>query len=186
MIAKRHGVTVRQLKQWNGLRSNRIIAEDIYRVRSSDSVSRTGRRVASVPVPASGRYKIREGDSLSTIAQRFGMTVGDLKAWNNLRGSRIRAGKFLTVDPTPAGGSSARTSTRAEGSSRSTAFSAAGSASGRYKIRPGDSLIVIANRPRGDVKQLRAWNGLRNSRIRAGDYLTIGQAPASSAARSGN
>ena len=188
VIARRHGVTVRQLKQWNGLRSNRIIAGRYLRVRSSDSVSRTGRRVASVPVPASGRYKIREGDSLSTIAQRFDVTVRELKAWNGLRGSRIRAGKFLIVDPTPAGGSSARTSTRAEGSSRSMAFSAAGSAPARYKIRPGDSLIGIAERFGVTVHQLKAWNGLRGSRIRAGDYLTIGQAPASrptsSAARS--
>ena len=184
VIAKRHGMTVAQLKQWNGLASNRIIAGRYLRVRSSDSVSRTGRRVASVPVPASGRYKIRAGDNLSTIAQRFGATVGDLKAWNNLRGSRIRAGKWLVVDPTPAGGSSARSSTQAEGSSPSTAFSTAGSAPARYKIRPGDSLIVIANRLGVTVKQLRVWNGLRNSRIRAGDYLTIGQAPASSATRS--
>ena len=126
------------------------------------------------------------GDSLSTIAQRFDVTVRQLKAWNGLRGSRIRAGKFLTVDPTPAGGSSARSSTQAEGSSRSTAFSTAGSAPARYKIRPGDSLIGIAKRFGMTVHQLKAWNGLRNSRIRAGDYLTIGQAgrPRSPGARS--
>ena len=183
VIAKRHGVTVAQLKRWNGLGSNRIIAGRYLIVRSPNSVS-GGRRVASVPVPASGRYRIRAGDSLSTIAQRFAVTVGDLKAWNNLRGSRIRAGKFLIVDPTPAGGSSARTSAKAEGSSRSTAFSAAGPAPARYKIRPGDSLIGIADRFGVTVNQLKAWNGLRGSRIRAGDYLTIGQAPASSAARS--
>ncbi len=186
VIAKRHGMTVAQLKQWNGLTSNRIIAGRYLIVRSPNSVSRIGRRVASVPVPASGRYKIREGDSLSTIAQRFDVTVRELKAWNGLRGSRIRAGKFLIVDPTPAGGSSARSSTQVEGSSRSTAFSAAGSASGRYKIRTGDSLIVIANRLGVTVKQLKAWNGLRSSRIRAGDYLTIGRAgrPRSPGARS--
>ena len=184
VIAGRHGMTVAQLKRRNGLTSNRIIAGRYLLVRSPNSVSRTRRRAASVPVPASERYKIRAGDNLSTIAQRFGATVGDLKAWNNLRGSRIRAGKWLVVDPTPAGGSSARSSTQAEGSSPSTAFSTAGSAPARYKIRTGDSLIVIANRLGVTVKQLRAWNGLRNSRIRAGDYLTIGQAPASSAARS--
>ena len=186
VIAKRHGMTVAQLKQWNGLASNRIIAGRYLLVRSPNSVSRTGRRVTSVPVPASGRYRIREGDSLSTIAQRFDVTVRQLKAWNGLRGSRIRAGKFLTVDPTPAGGSSARSSTQAEGSSRSTAFSTAGSAPARYKIRPGDSLIGIAKRFGVTVHQLKAWNGLRNSRIRAGDYLTIGQAgrPRSPGARS--
>ena len=195
-IARRHGVTVARLKQWNGLTNSRIIAGRYLRVRSSDSApttrrtpdqrsrSSSRRRTPSVPVPASGRYRIREGDSLSTIARRFDVTVRELKAWNGLRGSRIRAGKFLLVDPTPAAGSSARSSTQAEGSSPSTAFSTAGSAPARYKIRPGDYLDRIARRFGVTVNQLRAWNGLRNSRIRAGDYLTIGQAPASSAVRS--
>ena len=186
VIAKRHGMTVAQLKQRNGLTSNRIIAGRYLVVRSPQSVSRTGRRVASVPVPASGRYKIRTGDNLSTIAQRFGVTVGDLKAWNDLRGSRIRAGKWLTVDPTPAGSRSTSASNQSGSVRQASASSSAGSAPARYKIRPGDSLIGIADRFGVTVSQLKAWNGLRGSRIRAGEYLTIGRAghPTSSAARS--
>ena len=200
VIARRHGVTVGRLKQWNGLTNSRIVSGRYLRVRAPGSVSTTRRasnersrssarrRASSVPVPASGRYKIREGDSLSTIAQRFDVTVGELRVWNGLRGSRIRAGKFLIVDATPSGGSSAGSSARAESRSHSTAFSAASSASSRYRIRPGDSLGGIAQRFGVTVKQLKAWNGLRSSRIRAGNSLTIGQAstnrPGSSAAQS--
>ena len=176
VIARRHGVTVTQLKRWNGLGGNRIIAGRYLVVRSPDSVSRTGRRVASVPVPASGRYKIRTGDNLSTIAQRFGVTVGDLKSWNGLRGSRIRAGKWLTVDPTPAGSRPTSASNQSGSVRQASASSSAGSAPSRYKIRSGDSLIGIAARFGVTVNQLKAWNGLRGSRIRAGDYLTIGRA----------
>ena len=185
VIARRHGVTVAQLKRWNGLGSNRIIAGRYLIVRSPSSVS-GGRRVASVPVPASGRYKIRSGDNLSTIAQRFGATVGDLKAWNNLHGSRIRAGKWLVVDPTPSGSRSTSASTQSGGVRQARAYSSADPAPARYRIRPGDSLIGIAERFGVTVNQLKAWNGLRGSRIRAGDYLTIGRAgrPASSGAGS--
>ena len=200
VIARRYGVSVGQLKQWNGLTSSRITSGRYLRVRAPGSVSTTRRasndpsrssshrRAARVPIPASGRYKIRTGDSLSTIAGRFDVTIGELRAWNGLRGSRIRAGKFLIVDPTPSGGSSARSSAQAENRARSTAFSAAAGASSRYKIRLGDSLGGIAQKFGVTVKQLKAWNGLRSSRIRAGDSLTIGQAPtgrsASSSARS--
>ncbi len=42
-------------------------------------------------------YKIRSGDSLSTIAHKYGVGVSSLKRWNNMRTSRIRAGKHLKI-----------------------------------------------------------------------------------------
>jgi membrane-bound lytic murein transglycosylase D len=44
------------------------------------------------------RYRVRRGDNLSTIARRFGMTVGELRVANGLRGSRIYAGQVLKVE----------------------------------------------------------------------------------------
>jgi membrane-bound lytic murein transglycosylase D len=43
-------------------------------------------------------YKVRRGDNLSKIAQRNGVTVSQLKSWNNLKSSRITAGKRLIVN----------------------------------------------------------------------------------------
>jgi membrane-bound lytic murein transglycosylase D len=45
----------------------------------------------------SDRYKVRKGDTLAEIAQRFGTTVRDLMDTNNLRNSVIRAGQILLV-----------------------------------------------------------------------------------------
>ena len=44
-------------------------------------------------------HKIRSGESLSTIARRYRVTVIDLKRWNNLRSNNIVAGKTLKVYP---------------------------------------------------------------------------------------
>ncbi len=54
--------------------------------------SATASRVAS--------YRVRQGDSLWTIARRAGTTVEALKSANNLRGSRIYAGQVLEVPST--------------------------------------------------------------------------------------
>ena len=43
-----------------------------------------------------------------------------------------------------------------------------------YKIKNGDTLSGIAKKFRVSVKQLRAWNGLKNDNIRAGKTLRIG------------
>jgi len=42
-------------------------------------------------------YKVRSGDTLSTIARTFKTTIGALQSWNDLQGSRIAAGHTLTI-----------------------------------------------------------------------------------------
>ena len=42
-------------------------------------------------------YRVRRGDTLVTIADRFGVTLSDLRRWNHLRGSYVGAGHRLRV-----------------------------------------------------------------------------------------
>ncbi len=56
--------------------------------------------VAPAAAPSSARssvYKARRGDTLVTVADRFGVTVDQLKRWNHLRGTSIAAGRKLYV-----------------------------------------------------------------------------------------
>ncbi len=45
------------------------------------------------------RYRIRKGDYLGKIAKRFGVSVRQIKRWNNMKSVRIREGKHLTIYP---------------------------------------------------------------------------------------
>lgn len=45
------------------------------------------------------RYKIRPGDYLGKIARKFGVRVKDIKRWNNMRGTSLRAGKRIYIYP---------------------------------------------------------------------------------------
>jgi membrane-bound lytic murein transglycosylase D len=42
-------------------------------------------------------YRVSRGDTLSEIARRFGVTIRELRAWNNLNGTRIKPGQRLQV-----------------------------------------------------------------------------------------
>jgi LysM repeat protein len=42
-------------------------------------------------------YRVKSGDTLSTIARTFKTTIGALRSWNGLQGSRIAAGHTLTI-----------------------------------------------------------------------------------------
>ena len=97
-------------------------------------------------------HRIAPGDSLSTIAARYGTTVSKLMALNGMRNHRIRAGKTLILpgnvmpEPGLAG--------------RSGAESPAGKGHVEYVIRRGDSLWSIARRFNVSQQQLVAWNDI--------------------------
>ncbi|MYA79491.1 MAG: LysM peptidoglycan-binding domain-containing protein, partial [Acidobacteriia bacterium] len=181
-IARRFGVSVAQLKAWNGLSSNRIRAGDRLIVgekptprqatssRSTQTASSRSTGGSAAGPSEGGQYRIRRGDNLATIASRFGVTVEDLKRWNGLRSSRIREGKYLIVRPR------SRTTASNSAASKSTSRTVANPISGsgeRYRIRRGDNLALIARRFGVSVNDLKAWNGLRGTRITAGEYLIV-------------
>lgn len=79
-------------------------AKEIAEVNQLDSTTDlSGVNAVIVPVaPASATrsttlYRARRGDTLVTIADRFGVTVEQLRRWNHLRGPVIRPGKRLYV-----------------------------------------------------------------------------------------
>ena len=173
-IGARVGASVSQLRAWNGIRGSTIHIGQTLKVPGPPPSSAPARAAASgapsrgQPAPSPRHYRIRSGDSLSTIAGRFGVSVGDLRSWNNLRSSRITAGKFLIVRP-PSG----------TGSPAAPAATATGSAATHYTVRRGDTLGGIAERYRVTASQLRRWNNIRGSTIHPGQRLAV-RGPAAS------
>jgi membrane-bound lytic murein transglycosylase D len=54
---------------------------------------------ALVSGPERLRYRVKSGDALSIIADRYGVSVKQIRSWNNLRGNVIRVGQHLTIYP---------------------------------------------------------------------------------------
>ncbi len=181
-IARRHGVTIADLQRWNGLRGNVIRAGEMLHV-SQPSAARAQAPAAGGPAAtAEVRYSIRSGDSLASIASRHGVSVNDLRAWNNIRGSTIRAGETLVIRnqtvawaevPVRAVPAAVTPAPVRAAAPAATPASAAAPADGRYKIRPGDNLGAIAETFGVTAADLRQWNDMRGSRIVAGQYLVV-------------
>jgi membrane-bound lytic murein transglycosylase D len=103
-IARRHGVSVADIRSWNGLRSNTIYAGKLLDIQvdapDPGRSSRPATVAAAKDTDASKNaisYKVRRGDTLERIASSFGVSVRDLKKWNGLRGSRIVVGQELII-----------------------------------------------------------------------------------------
>ncbi|WP_342387672.1 LysM peptidoglycan-binding domain-containing protein [Salinicoccus bachuensis] len=87
-IAHENNSTVEAIKSENNLSSNLILPGQVLQVNNEENTE----------APAEdGVYKIQSGDTLFEIAQKFDVTVSDLKAWNNLSSDLIFAGKTLAV-----------------------------------------------------------------------------------------
>jgi len=114
-IARRYGVSQRELASANGVRDQNALRAG-QRLSIPGPAADAGgagpapARVAAArpepasvaaarPAPARARtYTVRQGDTLSSIARRHGVSVGDLVAANNLsRAGHIRTGQKLRV-----------------------------------------------------------------------------------------
>jgi len=136
------------------------------------------------PVPATDdlrTYVVGKGDSLSVIAKRHGVSVTDLMLLNNISDpNRIRLGQKIKL-PAAAG-----VKTPAVPKPDAAAPSAASAGSGRYEVKSGDSLSVIAHRHGTTVKALQDVNALTTDRIMVGQKLVLpadARTPVASAAQ---
>ena len=84
-IAERYDVSVRDLQQWNNIRGTTIYINQELSIHS-------------VPAKAVTTYRVKRGDNLSIIARRFGVSVDNIKRWNNLRSNLIFPGQDLSIN----------------------------------------------------------------------------------------
>lgn len=84
-IAKQHCVTTGQILFWNQL--------------TYQHKPKSGTKLVLWKRPEHAGYKIKPGDTLSTIAEHHGITVEKLKKDNHLTDSKIVAGQSLKINP---------------------------------------------------------------------------------------
>jgi membrane-bound lytic murein transglycosylase D len=179
-ISDLYNVRVSDIRNWNnipyttnirvGQKLKVYVPEEKFKYYSSlDSLARNQK--LAIIYGNSGeewiKHKIRRGESLSHIALKYGVSVSKLQKWNNLRSSRIVAGKTLQIYT---GSGSASMASNNNVSDKSVA------ASGkliRHTIKSGEVLGKIAETYGVTTSQLRRWNNLRNNRIYAGKTLKI-------------
>nr|WP_073572023.1 LysM peptidoglycan-binding domain-containing protein [Algoriphagus zhangzhouensis] len=94
-IASRHGVSVSQIKSWNGLSSNLIRVGQRLTIYSANTGT-----LAQVQTNSNGQktYTVQPGDSLWIISRRHaGLTVEQIKRLNNLHNNNIKPGQKLII-----------------------------------------------------------------------------------------
>lgn len=115
-------------------------AEDWYKLFNSEVTPPT-------PPSGNGTYTVVAGDTLYSIAKKFGITVVDLKNWNNLTSDTISIGQILIVSKD--------------------------AINNTYVVQAGDTLYGIAKKFGVTVADLKNWNGLTSDTISIGQVLIV-------------
>ena len=163
-IAERYGTSVQRLMQLNGLRS----AQDLWagsRIQvpgAGSAPTSTGARTTTV----NANYTVKQGETLSELAERYGTSVQRLMELNNLRsaqdlwaGSRIQVPVTRTAaapKPKPAVNKNAT----------------------QHKVQSGETLSVIAQRYGVSMQNLIAINNISNpNQVEVGQTLKLRGTP---------
>ncbi|MCB9665923.1 MAG: LysM peptidoglycan-binding domain-containing protein [Alphaproteobacteria bacterium] len=185
VIAERYGVTVRAVADANRLRDAGRIAigqqlvipvpgrdtppparASVAAVSSSSAPSQATAPSRSAPAQVAPdqaapppSYTVRQGDTLSEIAERFRVPLDDLLSYNGLSTrSTLRVGQVLALR---GGGTRSASSPRTQ-------------AAATYEVKSGDSLWSIAQAHDVSVESLQRWNGLgRDTTLRVGQKLAV-------------
>ncbi len=157
--------------------------------RKNISNSTPGKTMAEASGPSAQFHRVKKGDTLYKIANKYGCAVSDLKLWNQLRGNRIEPGQQLAVYQTLPGGESgdapdiamAQDTAPPESRIKNKPQRQAGNASSNsriirfYTVRPGDTLWTISQKYDGvTVKDIMKANQIRRVKdLKPGTTLKI-------------
>jgi membrane-bound lytic murein transglycosylase D len=124
-------------------------------------------------------HRVRKGETMATIAQRYGMTASRLAEMNGMSAkASLRAGRHLNLPeqlPRVIGGGVVASTAAPTTPSPQNATAATAPTEDFYVVRRGDSLQLIAGRVRVPEAQLLRLNSLKDpDRLYEGQRLRIG------------
>ena len=134
-IAKKYNLTVDKLKSLNNLSNNLV---SIGQVLVVDEVE--------APSLNYNEYIVGKGDTLYSIARKFGISVNELMQYNNLNNTVLSIGQILKIP----------------GEEKTT-----------YVVKAGDTLYGIARKYNKTVEDIKSKNNLSNNILSIGQILTI-------------
>jgi peptidoglycan endopeptidase LytF len=165
-IALKTKKKVSDLKKWNKLPNDKIfVGQKLALGPGGKAGARKRISVSKRPIPANGKHKVKPGQSISTIAYRYGLTTRDLKRLNGLTTDHIVPGQTLYLR-----GGAAKSSV----SKARKKITGGGTLNGdKYVVKSGDSLWKIAKKFKVSSKNIMELNGLKDHFLMPGKTLLI-------------
>jgi len=111
------------------------------------------------------RYRVRSGDYLGKIAERYGVGVSQVKKWNGLKSNNLKVGQRLTIYPRIPVTNINKTSLAKTTTQNNVKI---------YTVKNGDSLWSISQKfPGVTVQKIKNWNDISSNKLKPGMKLKV-------------
>ncbi len=134
-LANKYKVSVNDIKNANGLKSNILTINQKLIIPSNTQNVSTNNNIT---------YSVKKGDNLNSIANKYGVTVSDIKKANNLSSNTIKIDQKLIIPNLK-----------------------------EYAVKSGDSLWKIANKYNTTINKIKNINNLSSNKLSIGQKLLI-------------
>jgi len=158
-IAKKYGISVDSLRKYNNLTSDLLSIGQTIKIPNSN-VGDNNEGEGDFLI-----YIVKSGDSLYSIAKKYGLNVEDIKRVNNLMSDTLSIGQHLKLPFSDNNVIKIGSSCYGEGYSEPTYVT--------YVVKRGDSLYVIAKKFGVSVDSIKKLNNLTSNNLSIGQVLKI-------------
>jgi membrane-bound lytic murein transglycosylase D len=178
-IARKFGISLAELRDVNDIngRGSKLSKPSILLVPAAggEPVLPVEEAASQAPEQSTDtvdakRHVVKQGDTVNSIARRYGISAGKLIALNHLKSHNLRNGQVLLVQGQ--GRVAGKPVVQAKAKANNTPEKI------HYVVRRGDTLAEIARKFDVATNDLQRWNNLRGDRLVPGHKLTIYKADA--------
>jgi membrane-bound lytic murein transglycosylase D len=208
-ISEKYGIAMEDLKKWNHLRSSKapvgkklkiytveaiavkdkkVVKPDSIAVKESTALAANTTKVFKEEKVVSYKdvikyHKVKKGDNLGEISDKYGVSVAEVKKWNHIKGNNIASGaslkiikneKIVTIVRKEVKGKQpmeAKTETSLASNDNDT--NATQNPNDYYQVQKGDNLFSIAKKFNVSLEDLKKWNNLEDMNVQLGSKLAL-------------
>ena len=210
-ISQSYGVSVTELKKWNKLRSNAVPLGRSLKIYTEESVAISEKkpvRIDTVSVKESksaiasnGKnyieekvfsnkdvtkfHKVKRGDNIGEIANKYNVSVAEVKKWNKLKNNNIGLGtnlkiikneRVVTIVKKEVKGEKINTTVESENQIASNQNNSEENPEDFYVVQKGDNLFTIAKKFNVSLEDLKDWNNIEDGIIQSGSKIALNNA----------
>jgi membrane-bound lytic murein transglycosylase D len=189
------------LKKWNRLRSNKAPLGRSLKIYVNDntaiaSTTKTTIKDSTATALASNAnknfkeekvvsykdvvkyYRVKKGDNLGEISNKYGVSVAEIKKWNKLKSNNIALGANLKIIKNERVVTTVRKEVKADKvetavASNENNIEENNTTSDFYEVQKGDNLFSIAKKFNVSIEDLKKWNNLEDLNVQLGAKLAL-------------
>ena len=143
--------------------------DSIYAYKSKADLNREKIEEKVEEVSDSFVHVVRRGESLKSIANKYRVSVSDIKKWNRLKKDVIHPGQRLTIYRSGAPMAQVNKSTKSTGKNSSSS----GTTTKTHVVKKGETLSSIAKKYGCTPADIKSWNGMKTNTVKIGQKLKI-------------